>query len=289
MRKRPEWVNPGEYPFRSRWWDTAEGQLHYVDEGVGEPVVFVHGVPAWSYHFRAQIKHLRRSHRCIAMDHLGFGLSDKPNPWRHHPSVLSRHVEDLIDGLGLRRVTLVVHDWGGPLGLAYAVRSPANVKRLVILNTWLWSAEGDRRTQATAWLLASPVYAALEDLLAVTPRVFTRLAVARRDSISRATFDHFEAPFQTRASRAGLKAMTRAIRTSDRWVGSLWDGRSALRSIPSLIIWGMKDPAFPERYLGRWEGLFHDVEVRRLAGVGHYPQEEAPNAVNTNIEEFLTC
>lgn len=286
MQQQPTWLNGSEYPFRSRWWRTPEGRVHYIDEGEGDAIVFVHGVPAWSYNFRHQIRRLSQTHRCVAMDHLGFGLSDKPDPWPYAPQHLAQHVEGLIDGLGLERVTLVVHDWGGPLGLWYALNNRGNVARLVILNTWLWSAVGDLRTQAVAWFLASPIYAALEDRMAITTRVFTRLAVARRDRVDAGTFVHFEAPFRNRAGRAGLKAMVRAIKTSDPWVGSLWEERRALRSIPTLILWGMKDPAFPPRYLKRWVDLFTEAEVHRLSGVGHFPHEEVPDRVTTSIEEF---
>jgi pimeloyl-ACP methyl ester carboxylesterase len=259
-----------------------------VDEGQGDPIVFVHGVPTWSYNFRNLILRFRRTHRCVAMDHLGFGLSDKPSPWLNEPADLARHVETLVDGLDLRRITLVVHDWGGPLGLAYALRRPSNVTRLVLLNTWLWPARGDRRAQLAAWLLASPVYTALERYAAITPRLFTRLAIARREAVPAETFRHFMAPFAERRDREGLVGLVRAIRHSDGWVGSLWDLREVIRGIPALILWGMKDPAFPPRYLERWLEVFENAEAHRIEGVGHYPHEETPELVANTIARFLT-
>jgi haloalkane dehalogenase len=282
----PDWLDRREYPFRSRWWHTDAGRMHYIDEGSGRPFVFVHGVPAWSFNFRGMVRRLSSRWRCVAMDHLGFGLSDKPTGWHYDPAALAEHLEGLIEGLGLRDITLVVHDWGGPLGLAYALRRPDNVASLVLLNTWMWSSEGDLRARLVARLLASPPYLALEDRTAVTARLFTRLAVARRDRISPGVFTHFEAPFRRRDDRAGLRALVRAIHGSDEWVGSLWQERERLRDLPALVVWGMKDPAFPPRYLAKWEALFTRARIERLAGVGHYPHEEAPGQVLRLLEEF---
>ncbi len=283
----PEWLDRREFPFPSRWWQTEVGRMHYIDEGEGPPIVFVHGVPAWSFNVRVLVRGLSSRYRCVAADHLGFGLSDKPTGWHYDPAALATHLEAWIVGLGLGKVTLVVHDWGGPLGLAYALRHPENVARLVLMNSWMWSSEGDLRARLMARFLASPPYMALEDRIAVTARLFTRLAVARRDQIHPGLFAHFGAPFRRREDRAGLRALVRAIHGSDKWVGSLWKEREQIRDLPTLILWGMKDPAFPPRYLARWETLFTRARIERLVGVGHYPHEEAPEEVLRMIEAFL--
>lgn len=282
------WLNRREYPFRSRWRETGVGRLHYVDEGEGRPVVFAHGVPTWSYTFRGLIGRLSASHRCVAVDHLGFGLSDKPPAGPYTPAALAAHFEELIEGLGLRDVTLVVHDWGGPIGLAYALRHPGNVSRLVILNSWLWPARGDARARTVAWLLASPLYLALEDRFGVTARLFPRLAVGRRGSVPEETFRHFVEPLRYRRDRAGSRALVRAIRRSDEWVGSLWAERQRIEGIPALILWGVRDPAFPARFLEKWTALFDAAEVHRLEGVGHYPHEETPDVVEDRVARFLS-
>jgi haloalkane dehalogenase len=283
------WLNRREYPFRSRWWRTEAGRMHYVDEGSGDPVVFVHGVPTWSYNFRGLIRRLAGTHRCVAVDHVGFGLSDKPPNWTYEPQELVRHLEHLVTGLGLRNLTLVVHDWGGPIGLAHALRHPDNVARLVLFNTWMWSAKGDLRARMIASLLASPLYMSLEDRFATTARLFTRLAVARRGTVSAETLRHYVEPFRRRQDRAGLRALVRAIHRSDAWVGSLWEERRRIAHIPTLILWGMRDPAFPARYLERWTALFQSAEVHRLEAVGHYPHEEAAETVEQRVGRFLAA
>src|SRR6185295_11944703 len=159
----PDWLDREEYPFVSYYRRTPGGRMHYVDEGEGEPIVMVHGVPAWSFSYRKLIRQLAPRFRCVAMDHLGFGLSDKPQNWEYRPEALAASVAALVDGLGLERVTLVVHDWGGPLGLSYAIERPENVARLVLLNTWMWSSAGDSRRELASRGLGSPVYGMLEE------------------------------------------------------------------------------------------------------------------------------
>jgi haloalkane dehalogenase len=136
------WLDKKEFPFRSNFINLDMGRMHYVDEGDGEPIVMCHGNPTWSFLYRHLVKGLSPHYRCVAIDYIGFGLSDKPLTWSYLPHEQARNVETLIDRLGLKDITLVVQDWGGPIGLSYALRHPDNVKRLVIMNTWLWSVKG---------------------------------------------------------------------------------------------------------------------------------------------------
>ena len=113
-----DWIDRDEYPFESHYIQVPAGRMHYVDEGSGQPVVMVHGNPTWSFLYRKVIKRLQPEYRCIAMDHLGFGLSDKPKDWSYLPAEHSTNLATLIEGLGLKNITLVVQDWGGPIGLS---------------------------------------------------------------------------------------------------------------------------------------------------------------------------
>src|SRR5688572_6908616 len=131
------WLNRKEYPFKSNFLPLDAGQLHYLDEGSGEPIVMVHGTPAWSFLYRNLVKELSRNYRCIVPDHLGFGLSDKPKHWSYKPEAHAQNLKILINYLELKNITLVVHDFGGPIGLHYALEHPENIKRLVIINTWM--------------------------------------------------------------------------------------------------------------------------------------------------------
>lgn len=135
------WINREQYPFASHSLAVPAGRMHYVDEGSGEPIVMVHGNPTWSFLYRDLIKRLQPAYRCIAMDHLGFGLSDKPAGWSYLPADHAANLTAFIQGLGLQKITLVVQDWGGPLGLSYAVNHPANVARIILMpSRWWWSS-----------------------------------------------------------------------------------------------------------------------------------------------------
>ncbi len=283
----PDWLDRRAFPYRSRWWETPHGKMHYIDEGTGAPVIFIHGVPGWSFHFRHLIGRVSTHRRCIAMDHLGFGLSDKPERWDYHPEQLAAHVEGLMEGLGLKGVTLVVHDWGGPLGLRYALRKPGNVTGLVIMNTWLWSAKGDLRTRSTTRILASRLYRTLDAHFAVTARAFPRMVSGGHARLSRTARTHFAGPFLEARDRSGLLALVRHTHTADDWVGGLWRMREELCDIPALIIWGMRDPAFPPRYLERWRAALPLARCVTLDEVGHYPFEEFPEATGEAIDAFL--
>ncbi|MDZ7761509.1 MAG: alpha/beta fold hydrolase [Desulfovermiculus sp.] len=108
------WIDRKKYPFESRYFAVSAGRMHYVDEGAGSPIVMVHGNPTWSFLYRNLIKRLRPQYRCVAADHIGFGLSDNPEDWSYRPEDHAQNLSALIDGLGLSDITFVLQDWGGP-------------------------------------------------------------------------------------------------------------------------------------------------------------------------------
>ena len=139
----PVWLDRSLYPFTSRYFDSADGRLHYVDEGAGSPVLFVHGTPTWSFLYRHLVTRLAPRHRVVAVDHLGFGLSDKPAAAPYEPRDHARRLVALLDSLDLSGVTLVVHDFGGPIGLSAALARPERIDRLVLFNSWMWPVDDD--------------------------------------------------------------------------------------------------------------------------------------------------
>src|SRR5690242_14611464 len=163
------WVDPDAFPFRARFFDSGEGRMHYVDEGGGAPVVLVHGTPAWSFLYRHLIAGLVRTHRVIAIDHLGFGLSDKPADGRYRPADHARRLTALLDHLDLEPVTLAVHGAGGPIGLSYAIERPEKVGAIVLFNTWMWSLENDMNVQRTSRIASGPLGSVLYRHLNLLP------------------------------------------------------------------------------------------------------------------------
>ena len=152
-----EWIDKSEYPFRSNHMNVPAGRMHYIDEGEGKPIVMVHGNPTWSFLYRYLIKELSKNHRCIALDHIGFGLSDKPADWSYLPEEHAKNLNLLIDELDLKELTLVVQDWGGPIGLSYAINNPENVKSIIIMNTWMWSVTGDPHYERFSGFMGSGI------------------------------------------------------------------------------------------------------------------------------------
>lgn len=281
------WLDPSSYPFADHYLDTPDGRLHYVDEGAGPPVVMVHGNPTWSFLYRHLIVRLRDSHRCLAPDHLGFGLSDKPVPPIQDPRVHARNLGSLIDALDLRDLTLVVQDWGGPIGLSFALDHPERVARLVILNTWMWSVRDQLYYQAYSALMGGPIGRFLVRRYNFFARAALPMAYADRSRLTPEIHRHYVAPLETPEQREASAVFARQVTRASDWLESLWNRREMLRPIPKLIVWGMQDPAFREKELARWEAAFPDARVIRLGDAGHFVQEEAPERLAEAVAEFL--
>jgi haloalkane dehalogenase len=270
----PAWVDRREYPFEPRTLDVGAGRLSYVDEGEGAPIVMVHGTPTWSFLYRHLIRELRPRYRCVAPDHLGFGLSDRPPGWSYRPEDQARNLARLIESLALKDLTLVVHDYGGPIGLAYALDRPDNVRRLVLFNTWMWSFAGDRRIERVGRILGGRIGRFLYERLGFSVRVMLRQAIADRRRYSREIERHYLKALDGYATWV----YAREVLGSSAWYDGLWRRRDRIARIPALLIWGMKDPAFG-RYLSRWREVFERAEVVEL-DCGHAPPEErAPESL----------
>jgi haloalkane dehalogenase len=282
----PAWLDRQAYPFAPHWLDRPEGRLHYVDEGQGSPVVMVHGIPTWSFLYRHLIRGLAPRYRCIAPDNLGFGLSDKPPGAGYRPVDHAARLAALIARLGLRDLTLVVHDFGGPIGLAYAVAHPENVRRLVLFNTWMWSFRDDREKARIGRLIASPLGRFLYLRLNLSARVIFRHGFADRSRFD-AVRAQYLGPMATTADRYPNWLMGRELLGSSDWYEGLWARRDRIRDLPALILWGMRDVAFREKELARWTELFTPARVVRLPDAGHAPQEESPPTALRELEAFL--
>ena len=284
---RPAWLDRTAYPFDAHSFTTGQHQMHYVDEGTGSPIVFVHGTPTWSFLWRRMILALRGEHRCVAPDHLGFGLSDKPETVDYTPAAHAQRLEELIEHLGLRDMTLVVHDFGGPIGLSYAVRHPENVKRVVVMNSWLWSNAGNRSVEGASWLLRSPLGRVMYLRLNLSPQVLLKTAFADKGKLTPDVHRHYLAPFPAPATRRAPWILARELSGSNDWYASLWEARGARAEIPTFVLWGTKDPLFPLTHLARWQTALPHARIERLERSGHFVQEEAPEEVSAAIRSFL--
>lgn len=279
----PNWLDPALYPFEPQELALPAGTLRYVDTGTGDPVLMLHGTPTWSFLYRHFITGLAPGYRVIAPDYLGSGLSDKPplDAFGYTPKDHAATVATLIDTLGLENFTLVVHDFGGPIGLAYALDHPERVRRLVVLNTWMWPLTGGTFA-LTAPLLGGPLGRFLYEKTDFEFKVIVPSVYADRAKLTPQIEAHYRGPFD------GTIGWTyaRALGAARDWYAGLWEKRAAIADHPALLLWGTQDRIFGDG-LSRFEGLFTNATVARLASAGHFVQEEAPEAALGHLRAFL--
>jgi haloalkane dehalogenase len=282
-----DWLNLVQYPFRTREFHALDGWMSYVDEGRGRPIVFVHGAPTWSYVFRHLIRHLCPWHRCIAPDHLGFGLSEKPERLDYRLETQAQRFEALMDYLNLRDVTLVVHDAGGPIGLQWAIRNPARVREIVCFNTWMWSLRNNHNAYKLARLVGNPLNRIYYRLLNASPGFIMPALFADRHQIPKPTQRQYLEPFRPFSDRAGLYGMIEGLQTSTAWFESLWAQREAIAHKRALLLWGTKDPIHGPDSRDRLAKVFDQCTVVDFPSVGRFVPEEAPRLAAEEIRWFL--
>ena len=283
----PRWLDPQLYPFASRYIEIEGQRLHYVDVGTGETILFVHGTPSWSFEWRAQVQELSQHCRCIALDHLGFGLSDKPQHGAYKPEDHAQRLVRFVRALDLHAVTLVVHDFGGPIGLGAALVEPARFARLVVLNTWLWSLSERPAVRRISGFVRSALGRFLYRFLNFSPRVLLPAAFAVRKRLSRSVHRHYLAPFSSWRERTAPWVLGCELAGSGAFYDSLWQRRSQWPEL-AAIIWGMRDPALESALLAQLEAAFPTAAVTRIADAGHFPQEEAAQTVTDALRRALT-
>ena len=284
------------YPFESRWLEVGGARLHYLDEvpaGVANPLrqclLFVHGNPTWSFHWRGLLKSLRPRFRCVAPDQLGCGLSDKPRRLLS----LTDHVDNLaalVERLDLERVTLVAQDWGGAIGLGTMLRMPERFERIVLFNT------GAFPPPYIPWRIRACRIPLLGRLAVQGAGLFNRAALrmtlARRQRLDPAVVAAYLAPYNTWANRRAVYGFVRDIPSGPHhptWQ-TLADIERRLPSLadrPALLVWGMRDWCFRPDCLERFARAWPRAEVHRLADVGHWVLEDAPEEAVPLVESFL--
>jgi haloalkane dehalogenase len=281
---RPAWVPDELYPFESHYADVAGSRVHYIDEGSGPPLLLLHGNPTWSFLYREIVKGLRDRYRCIAVDHPGFDLSSPAPGYGFTPAEHADVLEQLVLRLDLADLTMMVQDWGGPIGFAVATRHPERFAAFVIGNTWAWP-KGDPGTQLFSRLLGG----AIGRRLILNRDLFVeRLLPAgvRRGTLPEAVMNAYRGPFPTPASRWPTAVFPREILASRPFLADIERGLPRLSGRPALIVWPTKDVAFGDRERRRWEELFADHRTVLLEGAGHYIQEDAADEIVTAIRSW---
>ncbi|MBU6333755.1 MAG: alpha/beta fold hydrolase [Chloroflexi bacterium] len=276
------------YPFTSRYARTRRGVMHYLDEGSGPgtPVLLLHGNPTWSFAYRDLIRALSGDRRVIAPDHLGLGLSARPGGMR-----LADHIAalgELVRQLGLDRVDLVVHDWGGAIGFGAAVRQHIRPRRIVVLNT---AAFLSPRVPRRIALCMPPV---LGELGVIALNGFVRAGTVM--TVTRAlpplVRAGYQLPYRRRADRGGVLEFVRDIPRRPQhptWpvVAAIDAGLPALAGVPLMLLWGGRDWCFDDHFLGEWRARFPAAPVTRIAEAGHYVFEDAAEVLRTRVRAWF--
>lgn len=284
----PPWVDRREFPFEPRWLDTGRGRIHYVDTGEGMPVVMLHGNPVWSFVNRHLLKGLSGEHRCIAVDHLGFGLSDKPYDVDYTPALHAANLGRLIEELGLDEFVLVAGDWGGPIGLSYLVDHPGKVSKVVLFNSWCWPIKPlDLYYQGFSRFMGG----AIGRYLIARHNFFVEkvlvMAAADRSSLTPEVMEHYRRPFAGERDRKASWSFPKQIVAAKPWIEGIWSRRERFVDLPFLVLWGEKDIAFRRQELERWRATLRNAEIHTFPEAGHHVQEERPEEVLPLIRRFL--
>lgn len=266
------------YPFQSRYFKVDGVNMHYIDEGEGPVILFVHGTPSWSFDFRNVIKSLRNQYRCIAADYVGFGLSDKPRQFDYSTASHAARLTALIKHLDLKQITLVGHDFGGPISWRAALDVPNRIEKIVLMNTWLRSSEGEKDFEKMKFILKSPLLPFLYRYLNFSPRFLMPQSFGNQ-KLDKETLKHYLLPFSCADERSGPLAFARSLLHDQQWFEELWQQREILNHAKKYIIWGEKDPVLKAHYLEKLMNSFPEAEVFNIEGCGHFPQEEAPKKV----------
>lgn len=285
---REAWLQK-HYPFESHFFDTNEGhKIHFLDEGQGkETFLMLHGNPTWSFYYRNLVKEFSKDNRVVVPDHLGCGLSDKP---QHYEYTLDNHiknVEALVKKLNLNKITLVVHDWGGAIGFGLATRNPDLIKQIVILNTAAYTSD---YIAPQINICRTPV---LGEKVIRTFNAFawpaTFMAVSK--PLNREIKKGYLYPYNNYKNRIATARFVQDIpmNKSHRSFKTLEDIEKGLPQLkcPKLILWGKKDFCFNDYFLNRWKEIYPDAQVHEYQEAGHYILEDAKEDVIKEIHNFV--
>lgn len=285
--QRPEWVPPSRYPFESHYLDIAGARLHYIDEGSGPTILFLHGNPTWSFLYRNLVRGLRDAFRCVAVDYPGFGLSSAPRAYTYTPAEHAAVVERFVDDLQLRDVTLVGQDWGGPIGLTIATRHPNRFSGFVLGNTWAWPLNGIAHFELFARLVGGRFGRTWIRHANAFVNVMIPLGTASR--LPADVMSAYRGPFPDAGARRPTWQFPAELLGSEPFMRQLAAALPTVTHLPLLLLWGARDFALrPTVELRRFQQLFPNHRTVLLEGAKHFFQEDAPGDAVAAIREWMT-
>jgi len=283
------------YPFTSHYLDLNGLKYHYLDEGEGDPIVMVHGNPTWSFYYRELIKALRGRYRSIVPDHIGCGLSDKPEVSDYDYRLHSRidDLDNLLDTLtDVEKITLILHDWGGMIGMAYALRHPEKIRRLVVMNTAAFLPPPAKRIPVRLSIIRRSGPLAALAVLGFNLFAVGALFMASEKGLSAEVKTGLTAPYNCWKNRIATLKFVQDIPLAEkdpsyRLVKQVDDQLQTLSKLPMLVFWGEHDFVFDHDYLSEWQRRFPEAEIHRFPDAGHYVLEDVPEKIIPLTQDFL--
>lgn len=284
------------FPFKRNYLQLNGQNYHYLNEGQGEPVVMVHGNPSWSFYYRNLVSALSSQFQCIVPDHIGCGLSDKPSDKDYHYTLEQRidDLEALLEHLNIKEnITLVVHDWGGMIGMGYAARYPERIKRLVFLNTAAFNLPKAKKFPLPLWICRNTYLGAV---LVRGFNAFSSIASyvgVKRKAMPKAIRRAYVAPFNSWKNRISTLRFVQDIpllphHRNYLLVEDIAESLNQFQQTPTLICWGLKDFVFDKHFLDVWKIKMPHAQINEFADCGHYILEDASNEVINLIQDFVT-
>lgn len=275
------------YPFTSQYLEVDGGKYHYVDEGKGEVMLMLHGNPTWSFFYRDLISHFSKTHRVIAPDHIGCGLSDKPQDFEYRLENHINNVLQLIDKLNLQNITLVVHDWGGAIGFGCAVKKAPLFKQFVVFNTAAFVSQDIPFRISLCRLPALGKIAVRGFNAFAGPATFTTTVKPLSEKIKAG----FLLPYDNWQNRIATHEFVKDIpleknHPSRKTLEEIDQGLAGLKDKPMLICWGKHDWCFNDKFLKVWKERFPTAKVHEL-DAGHYLLEDKGDEIIWHIEKFI--
>jgi len=295
MPSLPAHLDRSLYPFEGKVCEVGGHRMHYLDEGEGDPVVLVHGNPTWSWMYRRLVTELAPHHRVIAVDHIGCGLSDKPDD-DAYPYTLERRISDLetlLERIGAtERISWVVHDWGGAIGLGAASRRPERARRIVVMNTSAFGLPDKTRFPPILWWFR---HTPLGGMLIRGLNLFCRGTMVigcRRSRIPAAVRAGYLAPYRSWESRRAILRFVEDIPTnrhhrSWRTLLEVEARLDRLREVPMQLFWGDRDPVFGRTFRLEWRKRFPALEATVFPRGGHLILEDAGEESAPRLARFL--
>jgi haloalkane dehalogenase len=278
-------LSPGLFPFESQFINIGEARIHYIREGNGPTLFFLHGNPTWSFLYRNIIMALRDEYECIAIDLPGFGLSQTPSQYAFTPAEHTQIVRQFLTQLNISNGCLIAHDWGGPIGLSAMFETENCLTRFCLGNTWGWPVNGIFHFEWFSRLMGGAIGRWTNQRHAIFVNRIIPTSMKRR-KLDDAIMKAYRAPFEPPRSRRPLHIFPREILKSKQFLAQLEKNLSGYKG-HAAFIWPENDIAFRANEIQKWQNLIPQAKVLKLTNCGHYLWEDATDEVISYLRSHL--